>query len=143
VQSTVLPTAPRSLWSVRFSIDQPVEITMSPPPTSTTGSEIPKKARMCDPMAKDATISIKLSIAMLRAKSLRVLGVYSFVSDRKMGLPPIGSTIGKSALTNRRILLAVCIISPAILEGTAYGNSGLESVLACGRTPYHPKAAER
>jgi hypothetical protein len=28
------------------------------------------------------------------------------VSSRKTGLPPIGSTIGKSALTIRRILLA-------------------------------------
>src|SRR5271157_280448 len=81
-------------------------MTTSPPPTWTTGSEIPKNARMCVPMKYDPTSKKKLFIAIRRASCLRVLGEYSLVIARKIGLPPSGSTIGNSAVRNRNRLFA-------------------------------------
>jgi hypothetical protein len=40
------------------------------------------------------------------ASSIRDSREYSRVSERKMGLPPIGLTIGKRALRKRKIVLA-------------------------------------
>src|SRR5713101_941479 len=55
VPLTVRPTASRSFSSFFFNIAQPVAITIIPPPTWTTGSEIPKNESTWDPMVKDAT----------------------------------------------------------------------------------------
>src|SRR2546427_12680375 len=81
-------------------------MTINPPPTWTTGSEIPKKERMCVPMKYDPTGRKKLFIAIRQDSALRMLGEYSLVIARKMGLPPSGSTIGNSALRIRKRLFA-------------------------------------
>src|SRR5258708_28283540 len=73
-------------------------MTINPPLTWTTGSEIPKKERMWVPMKYDPTSRKKLLIAMRQDSALRILGEYSLVIARKIGLPPSGSTIGNSAL---------------------------------------------
>ena len=117
-------TAPRLLSSFCFSMAQPVEITTNPPPTCTTGRESPKNDSTWEPIVKDATNKIKLLIAMRRASSLRVCALYSFVSERKIGLPPIGSTIGNSALMTSRTLLAASGSDPVLsdhLAGTVCG----------------------
>jgi len=41
-------------------------------------------------------------MATLRASSFRASAELSCVSNRKTGLPPIGFTIGKRALTNQQ-----------------------------------------
>jgi hypothetical protein len=82
-------------------------MTTNPPPTWTTGSEIPKKKRMWVPMKYDPTSKKKLFIAIRQNSSLRVLGEHSLVITRKMGLPPSGSTIGNSALKKRKRFFAV------------------------------------
>jgi hypothetical protein len=69
-----------------FDSVQPVEITINPPPTWTTGSEIPKKERMCVPMKYDPTSKKKPFIATRKDSALRVLGEYSLVIARKIGL---------------------------------------------------------
>src|SRR2546422_193621 len=79
-------------------------MTINPPPTWTTGSEIPKKERMCVPMKYEPTSRKKLFIAIRQDSALRMLGEYSLVIARKMGLPPSGSTIGNSALRIRKRL---------------------------------------
>jgi hypothetical protein len=48
----------------------------------------------------------KLFIAIRKDNALRVLGEYSLVIARKIGLPPSGSTIGNSALRIRNRLFA-------------------------------------
>src|SRR5258708_4691144 len=45
-----------------------------PPPTCTTGSDIPKNASMCVPMKYDPTSKKKLSIAIRHDSALRALG---------------------------------------------------------------------
>src|SRR5258708_35747094 len=85
---------------------QPLEMTIRPPPTCTTGIEIPKKCRMCVPTRKEAIKRTKLFIATWRARILRVEAGYSRVKARKTGLPPTGLTMGNSALTISTILLA-------------------------------------
>jgi len=81
-------------------------MTTDPPPTCTTGSEIPKNARTCVPIRYDPTSRKKLFMAIRCDSALRACDEYSFVSERKMGLPPSGSTIGNSALTMRKTLFA-------------------------------------
>ncbi len=89
-----------------FNSAHPVEMTINPPPTWTTGSEIPKKERMCVPMKYDPTSRKKLLIAIRKDRALRVLGEYSLVIARKIGLPPSGSTMGNKALRIRNRLFA-------------------------------------
>src|ERR1017187_10446566 len=50
---------------------QPVEITISPPPTCTTGREIPKNARIWVPMKIEVTIRISPLSAIIRASAAR------------------------------------------------------------------------
>src|ERR1700694_2248113 len=85
---------------------QPFEMTIRPPPTWTTGIEIPKNSRMCVPTRNEAIKRTKLFIATWRARILRAEEGYSRVSARKMGLPPRGFTMGNKALRISRILLA-------------------------------------
>ena len=75
----------RSSSSRRFSIAQPVEITIKPPPTCTTGSEIPKKARMWVPIRYEPNSRKKLFIAIRRESDLRPKVEYSLVNDKKIG----------------------------------------------------------
>jgi hypothetical protein len=89
-------------------------MTTNPPPTWTTGSEIPKKESTCVPMKYDPTSKRKLFIAIRKDSALRVLGEYSLVMTRKIGLPPNGSTIGNSALRIRNRLFAAS--TTAILQ---------------------------
>ena len=49
-------------------------MTINPPPTWTTGSEIPKKERMCVPMKYDPTSRKKLFIAIRQDSALRMVG---------------------------------------------------------------------
>src|SRR3984893_9422204 len=49
---------------------------------------------------------MKLFIAMRWERSFRDGGEYSRVSARKIGLPPRGCTMGKSALRKRRVVFA-------------------------------------
>src|SRR6202795_1163111 len=81
-------------------------MTINPPPTWTTGSEIPKKERTCVPPKIDPTSRRKLFIAIRKDSALRVLGEYSLVIARKIGLPPSGSTMGNSALRIRKRFFA-------------------------------------
>jgi hypothetical protein len=81
-------------------------MTINPPPTWTTGSEIPKKDRMSVPMKYDPTSKKKLFTAIRKDSALRVVGEYSLVIARKIGLPPSGSTIGNRALRIRNRLFA-------------------------------------
>ena len=67
---------------------------------------MPKKERMCVPMKYEPTSKRKLLIAIRKDSALRVLGEYSLVMARKIGLPPSGSTIGNSALRIRNRLFA-------------------------------------
>jgi hypothetical protein len=62
------------------------------------------------PMKYDPTSRKKLSIAIRQDSSLRVLGEYSLVMARKIGLPPSGSTIGNNAVRNRNRLFAASTI---------------------------------
>ena len=61
---------------------------------------------MCVPMKYDPTSKKKLFIAIRKDRALRVLGEYSLVIARKIGLPPSGSTIGNSALRIKNRLFA-------------------------------------
>ena len=70
--------------SVWRSSAQPVETTTSPPPTCTTGSEIPKKPRMWVPMKIDARIRTRPFIAIIRA-SLRARSESPRVNDEEDG----------------------------------------------------------
>src|SRR5258708_32204245 len=81
-------------------------MTMRPPPTCTTGREIPKKVRICEPIRKEAISRTKLFIATVRARILRAEAGYSLVKARKTGLPPGGFTPGNRALRISRVLLA-------------------------------------
>jgi hypothetical protein len=92
---TVRPTASRSLSLFCLSLAKPVEMTLRPRPTCTTGREIPKNESTCNPIVTDAISSTRLFTAMRRASSVRVCGVQSLVSARKIGLPPIGSRSGR------------------------------------------------
>ena len=57
-------------------------------------------------MKYDPTGKKKLFIAIRKDSALRILGEYSLVIARKIGLPPNGSTIGNSALKIRNGLFA-------------------------------------
>src|SRR5713101_6612941 len=103
---------PRSSSSFCFNSAHPVEITISPPPTCTTGSEIPKNASTCVPVKNDAISKIKLFIAMRCASCRRAGVVYSRVSARNTGLPPSGFTTGNNALTTKIVVLTVSSKSP-------------------------------
>jgi hypothetical protein len=98
-----------------FSIAQPVEVTTRPPPTCTTGIEIPKKARTWVPIRYDPTSKKKLFLAIRKASAFRVSWEYSAVNEKKTGLPPNGFTMGNRALRTRSRLLAASstIGSPA------------------------------
>ena len=61
---------------------------------------------MCVPMKYDPTSKKKLFTAIRKDSALRVVGEYSLVIARKIGLPPSGSTIGNSALRIRKRLFA-------------------------------------
>jgi hypothetical protein len=56
-------------------------------------------------MKYDPASKKKLFIAIRKDSALRVLGEYPLVITRKIGLPPNGSTIGKSALRIRNRVL--------------------------------------
>src|SRR5580704_8238582 len=87
-------------------------MTSRPPPTCTTGNEIPKNARMYVPTKYDPTSRAKLFMAIRHDNAFRASGAYSPVSARKKGLPPSGSTMGKSALRTRSKLFAASSIAP-------------------------------
>jgi hypothetical protein len=57
------------------------------------------------PVKYDPASKKKLFLAISKGSALRVLGAYSLVIVRKIGLPPSGSTIGNSALRIRNRLL--------------------------------------
>src|SRR5208282_2171326 len=88
----------------QFSIVHPVEITTSPPPTCTTGNEIPKNDRMCVPTSSEAISSRKLFSDTRRASDPRCPPEYSLVRLRKIGVPPSGFTIGNNALKISTVL---------------------------------------
>jgi len=58
-------------------------------------------------MVKEPINNMKLFKAILRASTLRVCDGYWLVRERNIGPPPIGFTIGKSALTMSRTLSAI------------------------------------
>lgn len=58
------------------------------------------------PVKYDPASKKKLFLAISKGSALRVLGAYSLVIVRKIGLPPSGSTIGNSALRIRNRLFA-------------------------------------
>ena len=90
-----------------LAASQPVEITINPPPTCTTGIEIPKKESISEPIKYDPSSRKKLFSAMRNDSAFLVLDEYSRVSARNMGAPPSGSTIGNRALrTTNRIFTA-------------------------------------
>src|ERR1019366_10735922 len=90
--------------SLLFNIVQPVEITTSPPPTCTTGNEIPKNARICVPI-KNETISNKKLFRAIRQESITRAGLEELrVSIRNIGLFPSGFTIGNKAPSIRIVL---------------------------------------
>src|SRR6266850_5016500 len=109
---------------------QPLEMTMRPPPTCTTGMEIPKKSRMCVPTRNEAIKRTKLFIATWRARILRAEAGYSRVKTRKMGLPPRGFTMGNRALRISKVLLANCSKGPP--EGE-YSREGIAANTVLGR----------
>src|SRR6266851_9731492 len=87
-------------------------MTIKPPPTCTTGSEIPKNASTYVPTKYDPTSRAKLFMAIRHDNAFRASGAYSPVNARKKGLPPSGSTMGKSALRTRSKLFAASSIAP-------------------------------
>src|ERR1035441_1586669 len=109
---------------------QPVEITIKPPPTWTTGSEMPKKERMCVPIKYEPIRRKKQFTAIRQDSARRVLDEYSLVIARKMGLPPSGSTMGNSALRTRNKLFAASAMTSisAALAGFNLGGGGKELV---------------
>src|ERR1700676_135161 len=133
----------------------PVAMTSNPPPTCTTGSEIPKKARMYVPIKYDPTSKKKLFMAMRHDNSFRASGAYCLVSARKKGLPPSGSTIGKSALKTRNRLFAassidssliyldLCAIESRVTERTRMarktGSTQASGQRHCGPSNYDPR----
>src|SRR5580658_5021446 len=74
---------------------------MRPPPTWTTGREIPKNARMWVPIRTETIRIPKEFTAILRARTARLLVERPSVSVRKIGILSGESTIGKSAPTIR------------------------------------------
>src|SRR6266481_6596629 len=112
----------RSWSSLLLSMAQPLEMTMRPPPTCTTGREIPKKVRICEPIRKEAISRTKLFIATVRARILRAEAGYSRVKARKTGLPPRGLTMGNRALRMRSVLLATS--SKGGLRRAEYSRDG-------------------
>jgi hypothetical protein len=64
---------------------------------------------MCVPIRYEPTSRKKLLIAICRESVLRAAGRYSLVNERKIGLPPSGSTMGNRALTKRMMLRTVSI----------------------------------
>src|ERR1700688_2176143 len=112
-------------------------MTINPPPTCTTGSEIPKKERTCTPTKYDPTSKKKLFIAIRKESALRVIGEYSLVIARKIGLPPNGSTMGNSALRIRNRFFAASIMAFHIVrnQNKRYGKindgSSVKLYLCC------------
>jgi hypothetical protein len=66
------------------------------------------------PTRYDPTSKKRLFIAIHHESALRVEVEYCFVNDRKMGLPPNGFTIGKSALTIRKIFFPASTTTSSI-----------------------------
>src|SRR3984957_20184091 len=93
----------------------PVAITIIPQPTCTTGSEIPKNARIWVAIKTETTSKIKLLSAIRCESKRRDSGEYSRVSARKIGLPPSGLNMGKSAL-RKRIVVSTASSSNAASE---------------------------
>jgi hypothetical protein len=62
------------------------------------------------PIKYEPTRRKKLFKAIRYERVLRASGAYSFVTARKNGLPPSGSTIGNSALTIRNTFFAASSI---------------------------------
>ena len=94
--------------------DQPVAITTNPPPTCTTGIDIPKKFSMWLPISIEPSKSQLLFSAILRARIARALVEYPGVKLRKIGVLPSGLTIGNSADKTTRLLFK---ISQTVLAG--------------------------
>src|SRR3954463_9353696 len=67
---------------------------------------MPKKVRMCVPMKVEAKINARLFKAMFHAKAVRPRLESPRVNDRKIGVLPIGLTIGNNAPTTRRVFFA-------------------------------------
>jgi len=74
------------------------------------GTEIPKNARMYVPIKYEPTRRMKLFKAIRYDRVLRASGAESFVTARKNGLPPSGSTMGNRALTIRNRFFAASSI---------------------------------
>src|SRR5712692_3232450 len=110
---------------------QPLEMTIRPPPTCTTGMEIPKKSRMCEPIRTEAIRRMKLFMATWRARILRTEAGYSRVKARKTGLPPRGLTMGNRALRMRSVLLATS--SKGGLRRAEYSRDGFLEGHGIGR----------
>src|SRR5215467_10315440 len=100
--------------SFSISVAHPIATKTIPPPTCTTGSEIPKKARMYVPVKYEPTSSTKLSNAIRHDNVFRASELYPPVSARKNGLPPMGSTIGKIALRISNRLFAASSMRQAL-----------------------------
>src|SRR6516162_1625661 len=112
--------------SLSINVAHPIATRTIPPPTCTTGSEIPKKARMYVPTKYEPTNSTKLSTAIRHDNAFRASELYPPVRARKNGLPPIGSTIGKIALRIRSRFFAASSIA---LDFTPPACQGLYLVL--------------
>src|SRR5579864_3079151 len=76
---------------------------------------MPKKVRMWVPMKMEARIRIKPFSAINLASAVRPWPDSPRVNDRKIGVFPIGLTIGNSAPTIRSVFFTRSLSAPAII----------------------------
>ena len=74
-----------SASSLRFRRDQPVAMTTSPPPTWTTGREMPKKARMLVPIRTERTRRTNPLTAIFQERTARSCAGGSAGEDQEDG----------------------------------------------------------
>src|ERR1700686_798591 len=84
---------------------QAVLATINPPAIFSTGSEMPKKCSTKRPKNRNVTRMTKTHTPVLRAVRLRSGAVQEEVIEKKMGIPPKGSTMGNRA---RNVAAAEC-----------------------------------
>src|SRR5439155_22749035 len=103
-----------AFFSPSFSISRfhPNAQTINPPPTSTAGSDTPKKPSTCEPRKYEPAIKAKLFKVTRHDSSRRIVGETTRVSARKIGLALNGSTSGNSGLkTRKKAFISPCIVS--------------------------------
>src|ERR1700722_10409344 len=115
-------------------------MTINTPPTCTTGSEMPKKERMCAPIKYDPTSRRKLFVAIRNDSARRVGGEYSLVIARKIGLPPSGSTMGNRALRKKNRFFAASVTT--LILATLPRYTGTETTKRQRTKHYGSSASE-